>query len=47
MSQKTPNTPEKKKDGVKEKTIAELLATGKYEYLGGGLIKKKEKEDEK
>jgi len=28
---------------MRKKTVAELLATGEYDYLGGGLIKKKKR----
>lgn len=45
MAQQTSNTAEKNSGSVREKTTAELLATGEYEYLGGGLIRKKEKSD--
>ena len=46
MAQQTSNTPEKNSGDVQEKSIAELLATGEYDYLGGGLIvKRKEKKD--
>jgi hypothetical protein len=41
MPEQTSNTPEKNKG----KTVAELLATGEFEYPGGGLVKKKEKKD--
>lgn len=41
MPEQTSNTPKKDKG----KTVAELLATGEYEYPGGGLVRKKEKKD--
>jgi len=41
VPEQTSNTPKKDKG----KTVAELLATGEYEYPGGGLVRKKEKKD--
>lgn len=44
MAEQTSNTPEKNTQKKREDmTTAELLATGEYEYLGGGMLRKKKR----